>query len=65
MNYKLEENRYSKDKEDLFEDLKTDINAFLYERLPDETTLKEMESVAMVVYSEFVKIWDEHDPTFK
>lgn len=47
------------DKDRITRELKSEINEFLFQRLPDSTTLKEMEELACEIHNKIYEMWDK------
>lgn len=54
-----DEYELEKQKEQLVHNLKTEINEFLFSRIPPETTIKEFDRLAMQIHDAIWEVWGE------
>jgi hypothetical protein len=48
-------------KDHITRELKSEVNEFLFQRLPDSCTLKEMEELACEIHDKIYAMWDKFD----
>jgi len=49
------------DKDGITWNLKSEVNEFLFTRLPDNCTLKEMEELACEIHNKIYAVWEEKE----
>ena len=55
-------NEFDRAYEEAQDGLKTEINEFLFRRLPSDCTISDMDDVAMLFVKEVSRVWEDHDP---